>query len=263
MTDLHWTVTDVTPAWRPAAETIVFTHGVGTTSEVWSAWLPILADRYRLVRFDTRGYGRSPAPPDLAWSLDLLADDLLAVADAAGAARCHLVGESLGGTVSLYLASRNPDRVRSVSVMSTSHRGASIQRVREWREFVAQHGMAGWSAMMMERRFAPGAIDAAQHEWFEREQAKSSADVTLDLADMLVGADLTARLPSIAAPTLLLAPAASPFVPIEVPREIHRLVPDSELLVFPGVRHGFVFSHAHDGAHAVRAFLERRFPPGV
>lgn len=256
----HWTSIDLTPAWRPAAGTIIFTHGVGTTSDVWGEWLPVLADRYRLVRFDTRGYGRSPAPPGVRWSLDLLADDVLAVADAAGAERFHLVGESLGGTVSLYVASRNPERVLSVSVMSTSHRGASIQRVREWREFVAKQGMAGWSAMMMERRFAPGAIDAAKAAWFEREQAKCSADVTLDLADMLVGSDLTPRLPSIAAPTLVLAPGASPFVPIDVPREIHRLVPDSELQIFPGVQHGFVFSHAREGALAVRAFLERRLP---
>jgi hypothetical protein len=37
---MHWTVTDLTPPWQPAADTIVFTHGVGPTSEVWSAWLP-------------------------------------------------------------------------------------------------------------------------------------------------------------------------------------------------------------------------------
>jgi 3-oxoadipate enol-lactonase len=258
---LHWTATDLTPAWRPAAETIVFTHGVGTSSDVWADRLPVLADRYRLVRFDTRGYGRSPEPPGMKWSLDLLADDVLAVAAAADVAgRFHLVGESLGGTVSLYLASRTPERVRSVSIMSTSHRGASIQHVREWREFVARHGMAGWSAMMMERRFAPGAIDPAQHAWFECLQAQCSADVTLDLADMLVGSDLTPCLPSIAAPTLLLAPGASPFVPIEIPREIHRLVPDAELHEYPGVQHGFVFSHAREGAAAVRDFLARRFP---
>src|SRR4051812_34956711 len=106
--DLQWSVSDLTPPWRSAAGTIVFIHGIGTTGDVWSDWLPVLADRYRLVRFDTRGFGGSPASPDVTWSLDRLADDVLAVADAAGAAQVHLVGESLGGTVSLYLASRNP-----------------------------------------------------------------------------------------------------------------------------------------------------------
>jgi len=106
--------------------------------------------------------------------------------------------------------------------------------------------------------FAPGAIDSMRHDWFEREQAKCSADVTLDLADMLIGADLTARLASISVPTLVLAPDSSPFVPLEVAREIHRLVPDGELQVFAGVRHGFVLSHAREGAAALRAFLARR-----
>ena len=256
---LHWTSADLTSPWAPAAGTIVFMHGVGTTSDVWADWLPVLADRFRLVRFDTRGFGRSPAPsPGFPWSLDGLADDVLAVADAAGADRFHLVGESLGGTVALHLAARGEPRVLSLTIMSTSHRGASIQRVREWREFVGRHGMAAWSAMMMERRFAPGAIDSMRHDWFEREQAKCSADVTLDLADMLIGADLTARLASISVPTLVLAPDSSPFVPLEVAREIHRLVPDGELQVFAGVRHGFVLSHAREGAAALRAFLARR-----
>ena len=256
---LHWTATDLTSPWQPAAGTILFMHGVGTTSDVWTDWLPVLADRFRLVRFDTRGFGRSPLPPpDFTWSLDGLADDVLAVADAAGADRFHLVGESLGGTVALHLAARNERRLLSLAVMSTSHRGASIQRVREWRQFVGEHGMAAWSAMMMERRFAPGILDPDRHAWFELEQAKCSADVTLDLADMLIGADLTTRLASITVPTLILAPDSSPFVPLDVAREIHRLVLDSELQVFAGVRHGFVLSHAREGAVAVRAFLERR-----
>jgi pimeloyl-ACP methyl ester carboxylesterase len=254
-----WDVIDLTPPWREPAGTILFHHGVGTTRYIWSDWLPALAERYRLVRFDTRGFGESAAaaPRDGAWSFDLLADDVLAVADAAGTARFHLVGESLGGTVGMYLATRNADRLASLTICSASHRGASIQRVHEWREFVGTRGMAAWSSVMMEHRFAPGALDAARHEWFERAQAKCSPDVTLDLADMLVGADLTPRLPSIRTPLLILAPGASPFVPLDVAREIHGLVPGSEIQLFAGVRHGLAFSHGRQSASALAAFLER------
>lgn len=254
-----WDSVDLTPPWREPAGTILFHHGVGTTRHIWGDWLPALADRYRLVRFDTRGFGESAAaaPRDGGWSLDLLADDVLAVGDAAGGGRFHLVGESLGGTVGMYLATRNPDRLASLTTCSASHRGASIQRVREWREFVGTRGMAAWSAVMMEHRFAPGAIDAARHAWFEREQAKCSPDVTLDLADMLIGADLTSRLPSIRVPMLILAPGASPFVPLPVAREIHQLVPGSEIQVFAGVQHGLAFSHGRECAMALAAFLAR------
>ncbi|MBI1734090.1 MAG: alpha/beta fold hydrolase [Candidatus Rokubacteria bacterium] len=232
---------------------------MGTTRDIWGDWLPVLAERYRLVRFDTRGFGDSAAaaPRDGTWSLDLLADDALAIADAAGAATFHLVGESLGGTVGMYLATRNADRLASLTICSASHRGASIERVGEWRRFVGARGMATWSATMMEHRFAPGAIDPARHEWFERAQATCSADVTLDVADMLIGADLAPRLPSIRTPMLILAPAASPFVPVEVAREIHALVPGSEIQVFAGVKHGLAFSHGRQCAAALAAFLAR------
>jgi len=59
-----------------------------------------------------RGYGRSHIPaPAAKWSLDLLSSDVLAVADAARAEKMHLVGESIGGTIALYCAIKNPGRV--------------------------------------------------------------------------------------------------------------------------------------------------------
>ena len=92
---LHYTVIDAAAPWEASArETIVFCHGVATNADMWSAWLPALVQRYRVVRFDTRGFGRSALPPTgFAWTLEALGDDILAVADAARAERFHLVGE--------------------------------------------------------------------------------------------------------------------------------------------------------------------------
>lgn len=256
---LYYEITDLAPPWVASPATIVFHHGVGITSEIWNDWLPLLADRYRLVRFDTRGFGRSAIPePGFPWSLDLLAEDVLAVARAAGAERFHLVGESLGGTVGLYLATRHPTRLLGLAVCSTSHRGASINRVREWRDFIGRNGMTAWSAMMMPHRVDPDHVSPAAHRWFETEQARSAPHVTLELADLLIGTDLTADLPSIVAPLLVLAPEDSPFVPLALAREIHALVPGSELQVFAGVRHAIAYSHGRPCARALRAFLARR-----
>src|SRR5207237_7769255 len=113
---VHYEVTDVTAPWNGEPETIIFHHGVGITGDLWLEWLPILADRYRLVRLDMRGFGRSPVPaPGFAWSMDLLAEDTLAVARAVGAEHFHYVGESLGGTLGLYLAIRHSQAIASVT----------------------------------------------------------------------------------------------------------------------------------------------------
>jgi len=66
---LHYEVTDVTAPWAGEPETILFHHGVGITGDIWLEWLPPLADRYRLVRLDVRGFGRSSVPgPGFGWS---------------------------------------------------------------------------------------------------------------------------------------------------------------------------------------------------
>jgi 3-oxoadipate enol-lactonase len=257
---IHYEITDVTAPWRGVPETILFHHGVGITSDIWLEWLAPLADRYRLVRMDCRGFGRSSVPePGFTWSMELLAADALAVARASGAERFHYVGESLGGTLGLWLAIHHPASVRSLALCSTAHRGGSIQRVHEWRDYIAAHGMAGWSRMMMDLRMAPG-VPAAMRDWFDREQAKCSADAILDLADVLVATDLTERLGEITVPTLVLHPDASPFIPLPMALELHARIPRSEIRIFPGARHALAHTHGAECAVAVREFLGRRLP---
>ena len=165
---LHYDVTDLVPPWRGQPETIVFHHGLGGSAATWAGWLPVLAERYRIVRFDMRGHGRSvPAGGGGEFTLDDLTGDLFAVADAAGCERFHAVGESMGGTIALQAAVQRPRRLRTLTVSNGAHLGASIRSVQDWEAIIAQRGMAGWSAHMMERRFFPGAITEQMWRWYE------------------------------------------------------------------------------------------------
>ena len=56
--DLHYVVDDFTDPWKPA-KTVLFMHGFGESTEVWRAWVPHLSRHYRVLRYDTRGFGRS------------------------------------------------------------------------------------------------------------------------------------------------------------------------------------------------------------
>jgi pimeloyl-ACP methyl ester carboxylesterase len=255
---LYYEALDAVPPWVPAPQTVIFCHGVATNADIWSPWRAPLIDRYRLVRFDTRGFGRSADQrQDIRWSMDLLADDILAVNAAAGGGPFHLVGESMGGTVALHLAARRPAQLRSITVCSTSHKGGAIQRANAWRDFIAAQGMDAWSRDMMVRRFAPDAISPAVHDWFHTVQAATRPDILLACTDMLLRADLSAMVENIQVPTLILAPDSSPFVPLDVPFDLRRRVPVSELQVFAGVRHGLACSHGADCARVLLAFLER------
>ena len=111
---------------------------------------------------------------------------------------------------------------------------------------------------MMKRRFYPAAISATEWEWFSKVQQQTAMDSLLDAADLLMRTDLTNELSRIVVPTLLLAPDASPFVPLEIPTQIHKLIADSEVASFPRSRHGLPFSHAKVCAETLLAFLRRR-----
>jgi len=106
--ELYYEIVDLTPPWISAPETILFYHGLGSTSGIWAQWLPLLADRFRIIRFDMRGHGQSTFPEGGApVTLDNLTDDVFTVADVAGAKRFHLVGESIGGTIAINAAVRH------------------------------------------------------------------------------------------------------------------------------------------------------------
>lgn len=251
-------VTDLRPPWAKSARPVVFMHGIGTNRDIWAGWLPALAGRRACVRFDTRGYGQSPVPAtEHRWTMDELVADLIEVAATAGPGPVNLVGESLGGTVVLAAAARHPDKVASATVSNTAFRGAGIQYVKAWRDDFRRRGVKAWSRDMMERRFAPGALDEAQRSWFEAEQDKSPEHVTVGLGEMLAAADLTPELGRIKCPLLILMPDRSPFVPARMAVDLAEHVPQAELTVFPGVRHGLPYSHATECSARLAQFLDR------
>lgn len=256
---LAYDVVGLVAPWQGPRLPILFHHGIGASAGIWAGWRPALADAYRLITFDMRGYGRSNIPAaDFKWSLDLLVEDLFAVADAAGLDRFHLVGESIGGTVALAAALARPARIATLTVSNGAHLGASIQRVEAWRRQLDEGGSKGWSDAFLRDRFHDDALSPERRAWFAAEQEKWPRDSILNALGVLIGTDLTPRLADIECPTLLLHPDGSPFIPVSVMAELHRGLPDGELNVFGRSRHGLPFSHAAQCAQALRTFLDSR-----
>ncbi len=244
--------------WRRETPVLLH-HGIGLTTDFWYDWLPILAAEFPVIRFDWRGYGRSHVPgPGYGWSLEQFGRDALAVLEAAGYERCHFVGESMGGTTGLYLASHAPERIVTLAVASTAFEGRYVQGLDDWAATFAAGGGAAWSRLMMPRRLHLDRVDPALAAWFEREQARVAPHVVLEQVAVLRGADLTEALARIRAPLLILSPVDSPFVSRAMGVELHERVPGSEIQFFPGARHAVVSSHARECALAVAEFIKRR-----
>ncbi len=107
------------PATRPSFEVVgsgdpvILIPGTFADRRTWLKQVGALSSRFQLVLFDPRGVGETP-DPGLAFTPDDLAEDVVAVMDAAGVGRAHLVGHSLGAHLALLVAARWPERVRRV-----------------------------------------------------------------------------------------------------------------------------------------------------
>lgn len=110
-------------------ELVLLLHGFPQTSRAWLSVLAPLAEAgYRAVAPDQRGYSPGARPhDDEAYAMDELVGDVTGIADALGAETFHVVGHDWGGAVAWQVAGAHPDRVRSLTVLSTPHPGAFAQ----------------------------------------------------------------------------------------------------------------------------------------
>lgn len=255
---LFYEVCDLTPPWNPAPETIIFHHGIAANTDMWANWVPVLAQQFRLVRFDMRGFGQSTVPPsDFLWSFDGLTDDLMQIANAVDAKRFHLVGESIGGTVAMAFALRAPERLLSLCLSNAAARGGLVGNVVGWKEEVEKFGQSGWAERMMQRRFHADALDPKVYAWYREVHETCSMSATLGLANLLLNTDLSTRLGEIKTSTLLLSPDDSPFIPAQVMAAMHAQIPNAQLQVFAHSKHGLPLSHGEQCAHALLDFINR------
>ena len=93
--------------------------GLSFTLDMWFRITPALSKRYRLILFDNRGVGRSDTPRG-PYSIRQMADDAVAVMEAAGVSSAYVMGASMGGMIAQELALRYPERVRALLLGCTS-----------------------------------------------------------------------------------------------------------------------------------------------
>jgi 3-oxoadipate enol-lactonase len=136
------------------APVIVLSNSLGTEFSMWDGQMAGLAQKFRVLRYDTRGHGGSRAEGD-AYSLNDLGGDVLELLDLLAIVRFHVCGISLGGMTALWLAIHAPDRVLSAMPCNTAARIGSDSSWNTRIEQVATHGLASIVSATMERWFTP------------------------------------------------------------------------------------------------------------
>jgi len=215
-TPLHYAVHDYTDRWRKA-ETIILIHGFARSGEFWFNMVPYLARFYRVICPDLRGLGQSTPLRDPAHSLSLGAyiGDIEAVAEHAGAATFHLVGEAIGGAITLIFAAERPQRLRTLSVLAPAVwandwiRNAYAVGYPSWVEAIRALGVEGWVRKSNTLARFPAGFDPAFLDWYAKEVGRADVDVVTAMVDFAGSVDAKPYLQKIAAPVLALYPTGS------------------------------------------------------
>ena len=136
------------------APVLVLSNSLGTALDMWDEQAPALRERFRLLRYDTRGHGGSPAPPG-PYAIEDLGLDVIHLLDRLGIERASFCGLSVGGMTGMWLAAEAPERVERLVLLCTS---ALLGPKGVWDERIATatgRGMAALVDGVIERWFTP------------------------------------------------------------------------------------------------------------
>jgi pimeloyl-ACP methyl ester carboxylesterase len=242
------------------ADAVLLVMGLGATLEWWYRIRPALSERYRTILFDNRGVGKSDVPPP-PYSIAQMADDAVAVLDAAAVDRAHVIGLSMGGFIAQELALRHASRVRSLVLGCTSCGGRDAVPA----EKAARVALTARASMTREeamRAIAPFTFDpSTPRDALEREFAirlsatVSDAGYFAQLQAIRDWSGTLSRLSMVAAPTLVMHGETDRLVPAENGRIIAGAIPNARLVMLPHASHIFFTDQFEAARDALLAFL--------
>ncbi|CAN5136154.1 3-oxoadipate enol-lactonase [soil metagenome] len=220
------------------APVLVLANSLGTTLGMWDDQAPTFSERFKLVRFDNRGHGKSSVP-EAPYAIEDLGRDALAMLDELGIERFSFCGLSIGGMTGMWLASEVPERVERLVLCCTS---ALLGPRETWDERISVSMSDGVGALedgALDRWFTPQ-FRASRPETMERigkdlreTPAEGYAGCCAAIRDM----DLRDRLGSIQAPTLIISGSDDPATPPDHGKFVHGGISGSEFVVVEPAAH--------------------------
>jgi pimeloyl-ACP methyl ester carboxylesterase len=251
---------------HPGAEPAVYVHGLGGSSQNFTDLAGLLADRLDGQAVDLPGFGYSDAIP--RYSIPAFATTLIDYLDHAGRGPVHLIGNSLGGSISVRVAALRPDLVRTLTLISPAMPFLNPRRTAQGpvlpllalprADRLLAWGMARLTPeQMAEQVLAACFGDTTKVHPQRRAEAMEEIQLRYTVAHYpraylgtlrgLVSSFLRAYLPGeesqwrlaarVQAPTLVIGGLNDKLVDPRVPAQVAKAIPDSRLLILPGVGH--------------------------
>lgn len=248
-------------------EPLLMIMGLGYGLAMWHRVRPVLADRFRVILFDNRGVGQSdvPEPP---YSIPEMAQDAVAVLNAAGVDSAHVLGASMGGVIAQELALGNPDRVRSLILNCTACGGPDavvaqpevVEKLTARADLTPEEG----ARLMIPYIYDAGTSkDRIEEDLVLRLENYPSEKGYLGQLQAVIGYETYDRLGEIKVPTLVVHGQSDQLVPHANGEDLARRIPGARLVSIPNASHIMFTDQPGAVRDALLGFLEEVAPQKV
>ena len=246
-------------AWGRGAP-LLFVAGLATDLRIWACQRLVFGRRFRCIALDNRGSGRSDKPEG-PYTLEQMAADAVAVLDAEGVGRAHVVGHSMGSYIAQMMAAQHPDRLRSLTLAGTAcrHQPWRLELLSRWQETARTQGVHAWA-----RRAFPWLLGPRTAWTFGLfinllwpiilQQPAHAFDGQIQA--LLRAPDCErGHLSSIGVPTLVVSGSKDTLTTPADAAEVAGIIPGARLVTLKGAGHGLMLEAAPDFNAAVLDFL--------
>jgi 3-oxoadipate enol-lactonase len=237
---------------------VMMSNSLMSDYSMWDTTVPALADRYRVLRYDTRGHGRSGTTPG-PYSIAILADDAAGLMDALGIRQVHFVGLSMGGMIAQQIGARYPERAFSLALCDTASEMPPHSMWEERFAIASSRGVAGLVDATIQRWFTAPFIarDPQSIEKVRQMILSTGTKGYIACASAVRDMAQTTMLLQVKAPTLVLVGRQDPACTVEQSTVIHRMIDDSQMIVLEDAAHLSNIEQPRAFNGALRTFIDR------
>jgi 3-oxoadipate enol-lactonase len=248
-TDLYYEVSG-----REGAPWLVLSHSLACNVRMWDPQVAAFKDRFRILNYDMRGHGQSAAPAG-AYSLEMLADDVLGLMKECKIERACFMGLSIGGMIGQTLALKKPAAFEKMVLADTTH-AQSPDMIKSWDERIGIAKSKGMKALVpatMERWFTPAFRDKPEAQKIAGIIAATPVNGYVGCGEAIKKLNTTARLKEIKMPVLAITGESDAAAPAT--KHIGETVANGQFVSIANASHIANIEQAEKFTQAVREFL--------
>lgn len=235
--ELYYEERSVSPYWLAPRTPVLFIHGLSTDHTIWSQQVASFEPERAAITLDLRGHGRSAKPAGDVYAIADYAADVAALLRQLGGTPIHIVAVSMGGMIAQQLALREPELVRSLSLVCTSCEPPSEANL-EWRLKIFDESatLEGYYGAVYQRALAPDVRPEVRDYLYQLSiHNVRPIQRTSMIATFSYSACEAAR--AIRAPTLVIGAAHDGSIPAGLSNKLADNIPNARVAIIPNCGH--------------------------